>query len=252
MTPSALPAPELDRDAAAPVHVQIETWLTGAVESGKLAPGDRLPGERELAASLGVSRMTLRQALARLEARGVLVRVPGRAGGAFVADRRVDLDLTGVLGFTEHLRRANIRAGARVLSANTITADPFLARRLELTAGAEVHEVVRVRSAARAPVAVERSWFPAARFPDLLGQSLSGSLYSLLRKRYGTSPASADEWLDPVAADADSATLLGVAPGTPLMRVERSTREADGAVIEFARDLFRGDRVRLFVRSGPR
>ena len=114
--------PELERGTGVPAHVQIERWLLESIDQGELAPGDRLPGERELAGRLGVSRMTLRQALATLERDGLLVRVPGRAGGAFVSEPRVECDLTGLAGFTEQMHRARLRAGARVLTAATVPA----------------------------------------------------------------------------------------------------------------------------------
>jgi GntR family transcriptional regulator len=78
--------PRLDRRRGVPVHAQIERWLTDVIARGDLVAGQRLPGERHLAAALRVSRMTLRQALDGLARSGVLVRLPGRAGGAFVAD----------------------------------------------------------------------------------------------------------------------------------------------------------------------
>ena len=76
-------------------------------------PGDKLPREETLAARLGVSRMTLRQALAALERHGTIVRKPGRLGGTFVAEPKIVCDLTGLMGFTEQMRRAHVRAGAR-------------------------------------------------------------------------------------------------------------------------------------------
>ncbi|WP_346109177.1 GntR family transcriptional regulator, partial [Nonomuraea maheshkhaliensis] len=107
--------PELERGTGVPAHVQIERWLLASIAGGELAPGDRLPGERELAGRLGVSRMTLRQALASLERDGVLLRLPGRSGGAFIAEPRIECDLTGLAGFTEPMRRAYGRAEERVL-----------------------------------------------------------------------------------------------------------------------------------------
>ncbi|SDI10777.1 GntR family transcriptional regulator [Nonomuraea jiangxiensis] len=242
--------PELERGTGVPAHVQIERWLLESISSGEMAPGDRLPGERELAGRLGVSRMTLRQALATLERDGVLVRVPGRAGGAFVAEPRIECDLTGLTGFTEQLRRAHLRAEARVLLAATVPAPRAAATALRLAPGSPVHEVARVRSADRSPVALERSYFPP--LPDLLDQDLTGSLYTLLATRYDLRPHSAVEHLDPVIARPAEAAELGIAPGAPLMLIERTAYAADGGPVEFARDLFRPDRVRISVRSGVR
>ncbi|MFC4007460.1 GntR family transcriptional regulator [Nonomuraea purpurea] len=240
--------PELVRGTGVPAHVQIERWLHESISSGEMAPGDRLPGERELAGRLGVSRMTLRQALATLERDGVLVRMPGRAGGAFVTEPRVECDLTGLAGFTEQMRRAHLRAEARILAARTVPAPAAAAGALRVAAGSPVHEVARVRSAGRSPVALERSYFPD--LPGLLDQDLTGSLYALLAARYDLEPRTAVEHLDPVIARPGEAAELGIAPGAPLMLIERTAYAADGTPVEYARDLFRPDRVRISVRSG--
>lgn len=245
--------PTLERDRGVPVHAQIEQWLMAEIIRGDIATGDRLPPERHLAAALRVSRMTLRQALDGLARRGVLVRLPGRSGGAFVAQPKIDCDLTGLAGFTEQMRRAHRRAGAVVLSARTVAAPGEVASALRLAQGALVHELVRVRSADGAALAVERSWLPAAPLPGLLDQSLTGSLYDLLATRYGLAPHTAVEYLEPVSAEQADAVALGVAAGCALMLVERTAHSVTGLPVEFARDLYRADRVRLMVRTevGP-
>ena len=84
----------------APAHASIADGLAEAIGSGELAPGERLPPERELAARLGVSRMTLRQALGSLERRGLMARRVGRLGGTFVAEPKIERDLTALAGLT--------------------------------------------------------------------------------------------------------------------------------------------------------
>ncbi|WP_327085694.1 GntR family transcriptional regulator [Nonomuraea sp. NBC_01738] len=258
---------ELTRGGGVPAHVQIERWLLGAVASGEMAPGDRLPGERDLAARLGVSRMTLRQALGTLEARGVLVRTQGRTGGAFIAEpgRKAAADsgpppeldgvsvlsgLSRLAGFTEQVRRAHLTAEARLLEAVTVPATAQVAAALEIGEGEPAHLVARVRSAGGEPVALERSYFPAERLPGLLEHHLDGSLYELLGDTYDLRPRSALEHLDPVIAAPDDARELGVLPGTPLMRIERTAYSVRGVPLEYALDLFRPDRVRVTVRTG--
>ena len=241
----------VDRRAPEPAHVQIASWLRAGLARGQVSPGERLLGERDLAERLGVSRMTLRQALADLEASGDLVRVAGRAGGAFVAEPRVEVDLTHLTGLTDQLQRAGRRAGARVLSTRRRVPPADVADALGLTGRAQAFEVVRVRSANRLPVALETSWFPARLLPGLLDHPMSGSLYAVLRTHYGHEPVSAVERLEPVLATAPLAERLDVAVGAPLLRVERVARDAEGTVVEFARDVFRCDRVDFVVRRSP-
>ena len=243
-------APALDEASPLPAHSRIEAWLKAEIDAGTLVPGDRLPREEALAAAIGVSRMTLRQALSSMEAHGTIRRRPGRLGGTFVAEPKILCDLTGLAGFTEQMRRAHVRAGARLVGATTRAAGRATARALGLDRNDDVHEVVRVRSANREPVALERSCFPAALFPDLLDLRLNGSLYTLLETVYDRAPHTATEVLEPVIATDEQAHLLRVDAGSPLMLIERTAYTVSGVAVEFAHDVFRADRTRITIRTG--
>jgi GntR family transcriptional regulator len=238
----------LDRSGP-PAYAQIEERLAEAITGGDLGAGDRLPPERVLAERFGVSRMTLRQALDSLEHRGLLVRTRGRKGGTFIAEPKIERDLTTMAGLTQQLRRQGHQAGARVLSAREGPAGRRTADALALAPGDAVYEVIRVRLSDGAPLALERSLFPSARFPGLLDDRLEGSLYELVERRYGERPVRAVERLEPVVADAREAEILEMTAGSPLMLVERIAYDASGIPIEYARDLFRGDRTRVLVES---
>lgn len=233
-----------------PVHVQIERWLTGVMSNGGLVSGDRLPREDDLATALGVSRMTLRQALSTLESLGTVTRVKGRSGGTFVSEPRVECDLTGLAGFTEQMRRANLRAGARLVSARQIRGSAAVTQALGLDRGADVYEVVRIRTARREPLALERSYFPAHLCPDLIEQRLTGSIYELLARVYGLRPRTAKEVLEPVVATDAEAAHLQVEAGAPLMLIERTAFTSAGVAVEHSKDLFRPDRVRISLMTG--
>ncbi len=166
--PVPLAYPDLASGDDRPAHVRIEEWLERLISSGQLKPEDRLPSEVGMAGALGVSRMTLRQALNGLESKGLLVRKRGRWGGSFVARPRFDYELSGLPGFTEQMRRSNALAGARVIEAATINPEPEVRGALRLLRRQKVHRIVRVRSANREPVAVEVNSYPAELFPGLL------------------------------------------------------------------------------------
>ena len=132
-------------------------------------PGDRLPTEHDLAAWFGVSRMTLRHALAELARRGLVTRTVGRHGGTFVAAPKLEQDLTTLAGFSEQLRRHGMVAGARVLTASQRPAGPAAGAALQIERDDPVYEVRRIRLADGRPIVLERSLFPAARFPGHAG-----------------------------------------------------------------------------------
>ena len=236
--------------AAKPAWVQIEEQLADRIESGHLASGERLPAERELAVVLSVSRMTVRQALASLAARGLVERGVGR--GTFVRDMpTVVHDLTRVTGFTEDVERQGLEAGAHILAAGEQPAPGQVAQALGVATGAPVVRLERVRLGGEEPLTLEDTWVPAERFPGLLECDLSGSLYALMLERYDLAPVSATERLEPVAARAHEAAALGVPEGSPLMLVVRVAYAEDGTAIEFARDLHRGDRARFLIHVVP-
>lgn len=244
--------PDLVEESGGPTHLRIEQWLMRLIEDGELLVGDKLPPEHRLATTIGVSRMTLRQALASLEGKGVLTRKQGRTGGTFVSEPRIECDLTGLAGFTEQMRRAHVRAGARVIGATTVGAPRAVAEALDIPRAAAVHEIVRVRSANRVPLALERSYLPAGEFPALLEHRLSGSLYKLMDRAYDRAPSTSTEALEPVIATAEQARLLHVDTGSPLMLIERTAYTSAGLPVEHAFDLFRADRTRITVQTGIR
>jgi len=240
---------DLTRQAGSTAYQQIERWFIDSLRRDALRAGDRLPPEADLAKFFGVSRMTLRQALSAVAARGLLQRIPGRSGGTFILDPAIDCDVTGLTGFTEQLRRADVKARAKVLLARTLPAPQAVADGLGLDRHALVHEIVRIRSAGRTPLALEDSWFPQAVFPDLLEHRLTGSLYQLLTARYEQRPLTAMEYLEPACVNELQAQQLGVAPGVAVMRIQRIAYTAAGLAVEYATDLFRPDRIRISVRS---
>jgi len=225
-----------------PAHAQIETTLERALDGGLLAPGDRLPAERELAERFGVSRMTLRQALGALEQRGRLTRSKGRYGGTFVTEPK--LELAGTSALSAQLRGLGVAAGARVLSAVERDAEPG-----EALLGPRVLAIERVRLANGEPVALERGAYAADAFPGLLDESLDGSLYELMRRRNDEVPVRAVERLEPALARTSEAEALGIERGAPVMLVERTAYSAAGRPVERSRDVFRGDRTRIVWES---
>ena len=232
-----------------PAVIAVRNRLRREIADGELTPGARIGAEREIAQRLDVSRSTVRVALAELERTGAIRRVRGRAGGIFVAERKVERDLTSLAGLPAYLRRQGFQSDARVISTATVAAEEDVAGALELGAGGLVHEVVRVRLADGEPISLERASFPADRFPGLLDRSLSGSLYELLQTHYGLEPGEAEERIEVVAAGAADARLLGVPRGASLVAISRTAWDAGGVPFERSHDLFRGDRVRIVVRA---
>ena len=231
-----------------PLHEQITRWLGALISDGLLNSGDRIPAERDLSAALGVSRMTLRQAISTLDQQGRLRQVRGRNGGTFVTQPSIEVDLTSLPGFAHQIRSANQHASSVVVSSETTSASGELSAMLGVTPGSVIYKVVRIRKANDLPIAFEESYFPAAALPGFLEQDLADSLYDLLQS-YGQRPIKAQEYLTPVVASREEAHHLGVAEGTPLLRIARTAYSSTDEIVELSFDLFRADIVKIGVLS---
>jgi GntR family transcriptional regulator len=232
--PASLPA---DR----PKGEALREILEGLVAS--LGPGAELPSERVLAEHFGLARMTVRTEIDRLVTEGLVYRLHGR--GTFVAEPRV---AQAVLfsSFSEDMRARGMTPGSVVRSRELIEAGPFLARTLEVAAGAPVAEFERVRTADGEPLALERVYLSAERFPGIEEADLEhASLFELLAERYDTSLSGADQRVVAVAIEAEEAPLLGVDEGVPGLRFHTLARDARGVPAYYATSLFRGDRYEI-------
>jgi GntR family transcriptional regulator len=242
LPPAPEPLPRLARTL--PAYLQIEEELAARIEGGELHPGDRLPTERQLADQLGVSRMTVRQALARLEARGLVRRRQG--SGTYAATPKLRQDASHLRGFFEQTIVQGVVPQTRLLEKSEILATRTLAAILDLRLGEPVYKVVRLRSAHGAPVVLETSFFPARRVPGLLELDVEhASIYRLMEEHYAARPVRAVQSLEPMVAQSAEAHLLQVPVGSALMLVERTAWDAAGRPVEHARDLYRGDRSRF-------
>lgn len=236
-----------------PAAERVRRLLLERIATGSLRAGERLGAERDLATDLGVSRSTVRQALGALERAGEVRRVPGRGGGTFVRRRKVERDLSRVVGVPALLRAQGMTSGSRIVSTGIVTADDETAEALDLEAGGYVTDIVRIRLADGTPISLEHARLPAERFPQLLDLPLGGSLYELLEENYDTVPGDAEEHIEVAPADEDEASILGTAPGAALLSIRRITRDSAGSPFEYSHDLFRADRTVITVRTpaGP-
>src|SRR4051794_35076186 len=218
-----------------------EEWVA------ELPAGSPIPSERDLAEHFGVARMTVRLQLDRLAQRGLLYRHRGR--GTFVAETRV-AHTEHLTSFTEDMLARGLEPGSRLIGIEEIRAGAHLAARLEISATSRVIRIRRVRTADAEPMAAEQTHVPARRFPGLLDEDLDHcSLYELFEHRYDVRVAEADQRVTVVDLTDEEAELLETEPGRPAFRIERTTRDSEGAVIEFASSVYRGDRYEVWMHA---
>jgi GntR family transcriptional regulator len=250
VTRNGLSSLQVNRRAETPIFKQIAQQLRQQIEQGTLRFGDVIPGERELAESLTVSRMTLRAAIEELVNEGLLVRQRGR--GTVVTHVRINkqAQVVGFMSFSEEMRARGLEPSSRILALESEVADAGVAAQLALPLGAQVILLKRVRLANGEPMALERCYVPYERFRRLLTFDLATrSLYDILEQEFDTRPTVCEETVEAIALGAPEARALGVQRGSPALLVTRVTRDAHAALIEAEQTIYRCDRYRMvFVR----
>lgn len=232
---------------------QIASDLEADIMSGRLKTGDQIPSERAMAEKMGISRMTARKALQQLASRGMLETRIGH--GTFVGQPVIQQELSALSGFSEDMERQGRATSSIVVEAERCAATAEAARALALGPGSEVYKLTRVRLADGTPVAFERTEIDAGRAPDLLSKAnfANTSLYASLRRHFDIVAAMAEQTIEAALADTSIALTLDIAPGAPVLRQTRLTRDTAGRPFEFVRSTYRGDafvmKVQLTISS---
>jgi GntR family transcriptional regulator len=227
--------------AFSPLYQQIKGLILQSLEAGEWKPGEAIPSEMELAARFRVSQGTVRKAIDELAAENLVVRRQGK--GTFVATHA-----------ERHTRYRFLRlvpdsggegaAQRNILECRRQRASAEVARALQLRTGDPVLQVRRVLSFAGVPTILEDLWLPGLPFKGLTAEQLAahqGPTYALFEIEFGVRMVRAEEKIRAVAADAQQAALLVVAPGAPLLSVERLSYTYNDVPMELRRGLYRTD-----------
>lgn len=221
-----------------PLYLQLKRWIEDAVHRGAIKPGDALPSERDLAARVDMSRVTVRKAVQHLVREGVLVQRHG--SGTYVAPQpsRVEQSLSQLTSFAEDMARRGMSVRSEWLDRGLYPPSPEEMVTLGLSSGDSVARVARLRISGDVPLAIERAALSASILPD--PEAVGMSLYAHLEKS-GNRPVRAIQRIRAVSLDEEDAKLLEVSAGAASLHIERISYLASGRVVEFTRSVYRGD-----------
>jgi GntR family transcriptional regulator len=231
------------------LSAQAEQVLLTRIEEGTFRPGDRLPSEQELAARLGISRPTLREALQHLEQQGVVVRKHGI--GTFVAqayNHLLDSGLERLESILELAAHRGLQLRFNALQVQLKPANATLADKLRIPAGSLLTSVERVLCTDETPVAYMVDVVPASILsPADIGAAFRGSVLDLLRQRPDLNVSQAVAELIARNAGRSLASRLGVGRGEAILLIEELLFDEEGQPVEFSRNYFRPAFFRFHV-----
>ncbi len=231
---------ELDRASSRPLWAQLEEDLHRRLADG--AFDSAFPGEHELAEQYGVSRHTVREALRRMRASGVVDSTRGR--GSSVRHAAIEQPLGALYSLFRSVEATGVeqRSKVRVLE---LRQNADVAQTLGVGPESDLVFLERLRLADGEPLALDRSWLPREIGEPLLGGTFEHtSLYGEMARLTGIRLNGGRESITALVADAPTRRLLGIKADVAVLAVTRIGC-LDGRPLEFRESLIRGDRFSL-------
>ncbi|EGU31202.1 histidine utilization repressor [Vibrio ichthyoenteri ATCC 700023] len=224
-------------------YVKIKDSIVEQIETGMLAPRQKLPAERKLAESFDTTRVTLREALSLLEAEGRIYREDRR--GWFISPPPLCYDPTQALNFPNMARAQNRVPKTELIGAKAILADKHAARLLNLKPFSDVYRVDRVRYLEDRPVVYVTNYIRPELLPNLLEHDLTASLTDIYRDHYAVKYQKTRYRITTSTLLGDAAQALRATLGTPATVVERVHYNQHGELIDCGIEYWRHDAISI-------
>ncbi|MGP0049404.1 MAG: GntR family transcriptional regulator [Solirubrobacteraceae bacterium] len=244
--PAEPPVVAIDRASPVPFYFQLAELLEEEIVSGRWDSGARVPSESELGGRYGLSRTTIRQALARLEQEGLISREKGR--GTFVSDSRPRswMIQSNEGFFGDELLRAGRSVTSRILRLERRALPRWATRALSLAPDDEGIVVERVRSVDGLVALYVVNCLPGLAADAVAGLEAGESLYQRLADQ-GISIAGGRRSLEAVGAGPKLAKLLELARGDSLAYIESVSWDEHARPVDCYRAWLRTDRMKLEI-----
>lgn len=235
----------LARSQGIALHRQLFLVLRDRIKRGLLEAGSALPTEENLCSQFGVSRITVRRALADLQSEGLVERRHGL--GTFVRGDSAPPVPQATLSFIDTLRKHAEETDVRVIEVERLAPPPDIARLLELAPAEPAVHAVRLRLIDAEPVMITQAWVPERLGRRITAASLARRpLYQILMAQ-GVRFGRVVQEISAQAADPSHAALLGVPVGSPLLKVVRLIHDTNQRPVQHLVALTPPERGRVLM-----
>jgi len=234
-----------EKNARSPLYIQLREILRSKMEDGEYPPGTCIPSESQLAEAYGLTRVSVRSALAALEYEGLLKSVQGK--GVFVSGPKVERDMETLGGFRQTMRERAQSPSTKVLVKALRKAGPYYAQVLRVRPEDDVWFVRRVNLSDGAPVALDEIYIPADVVPNFADVDIE--LFSIYEayEWNGVRPVRGEQSLSVTRLDPAAARLIGLGEQNAVLAFSCVTYDQNGRAIEFARSYTRNDKCGFTV-----
>ncbi|MBI5974962.1 GntR family transcriptional regulator [Staphylococcus canis] len=231
---------------SAPLYFQVYESLHNEIKSGRFQEGDKLPSERKLCDTYNVSRITVREALNRLEQERLIKREHGK--GSFVLGSQYTQFLDKLYSFKDEIEKNGDQPSTRMLNITLQPVTPILQEKMNLEAFQYVYELKRLRLSNGTPLIYEVSYLPMHYCEGLDRFDFNHvSLYETLNQHYNIQISNAYENLMASKLTKESAALLNGEVDESCMYIERFSYFND-AIIEYTQSIASGHKYKYTVK----
>ncbi|MCG7530714.1 UTRA domain-containing protein [Psychrobium sp. MM17-31] len=207
----------------------------------------KLPSERTLQDKYNSTRITIREALSKLEAEGVIYRQNRK--GWFICPPRFKWDPVQKVNFYQFAQEQNFSAKTALISLTTSPCNSELMSCFSLTESEPAYCITRMRSLDERPVMVEEIYCLSSKFDDLQSKALDGSVTSIFERDYGVEIAYERSTLIVTATPEDKANLLNLSSGSPCLKIIRSRYAKDDTLVDHNIEYWVHGAIEISVQS---
>ena len=220
----------------------IETGIINAIQTGKIKPGEKLPGEVELCEKYNVSRVTVRKAILNLASAGKVYR---RAGDGTYVSEKPYVNTTGqARSFSEDMIQNGKKPGSVLLNfkISKEKKNEFIAEKLRLKENESFYEIERLRTGDGIPIAISYTYIPFKMMPDFnIDRVTSGSLYSYFNELYELELVRKERTMSAVMPTKEQKKALKISD-EPLLKICHPSYTKTGAIVEYSETYYVGSR----------
>lgn len=236
---------KVDRYSPMPVYQQIASDIISRITQEEWSIGDKLPSENDFSEEYGASRVTVRQALAKLELDGLIDKQRGRGAFLKANPRRTVQELYLPQVGIQH---ANINKSERTKITVVTHANPQVYNFLKVAPGTPLAYLERVFTRKRHVVGINCAWFPLHLVPDMEKEGLiNDSITTTLQKRYGIYFETVENYIESIMLDAATAQQLETVSPSPGLKISSVYTFQQGIPIEYAITVWNGGDTQFHI-----
>lgn len=237
-------------DQPVPKYYRIYEELLNDIQNGVYQDDNLFPSDTDLVKKFNVSRGTIREAIKLLFQQGFLIRKQGK--GTFVTYRKIEQDPEKLIGFTELMKKHNLKPSAKVIKKEIVVPAANISHLMKLKTGKRVVRLIRLRYGDGQPLIIERSFFNYDLFEPIFDMDLEqNSIFELLHRITETELGNALQRIEAISAGAEENRWLGVKLRTPLLLIKRLIKTKGQKIFQYSEDVYRSDRINFSTQTVP-